>query len=107
LNSGVPVRNLGAKLDAICGKIKSDDDRREAMSLARTRSTVAACHLPPAGVATLRRFNSSAAFRADRPASSANSGRSSHRRMVTEAGRAAGARTATALAAGSRRRIRA
>jgi hypothetical protein len=44
-------------------------------SLSRTRSTVAACHLPPAGVATLRRFSSSAAFRADRPASSANSGR--------------------------------
>jgi hypothetical protein len=45
-------------------------------SLSRTRSTVAACHLPPAGVATLRRFSSSAAFRADRPASSTNSGRS-------------------------------
>ena len=28
-------RDLGAKLDAICRKIKNDDDRREAMSLAR------------------------------------------------------------------------
>ena len=28
-------KNLGAKLDAICGKIKNEDDRREAMSLAR------------------------------------------------------------------------
>ena len=28
-------KNLGAKLDAICGKIRNDDDRREAMSLAR------------------------------------------------------------------------
>ena len=28
-------RKLGAKLDAICAKIKNDDDRREAMSLAR------------------------------------------------------------------------
>jgi hypothetical protein len=28
-------RDLGAKLDAICGKIKSEDDRREAMRLAR------------------------------------------------------------------------
>jgi hypothetical protein len=28
-------RDLGAKLDAICGKIKNEDDRREAMSLAR------------------------------------------------------------------------
>ena len=28
-------KDLGAKLDAICGKIKNDDDRREAMSLAR------------------------------------------------------------------------
>jgi hypothetical protein len=27
--------DLGAKLDAICGKIKSEDDRREAMSLTR------------------------------------------------------------------------
>jgi hypothetical protein len=26
---------LGAKLDAICGKIKNEDERREAMSLAR------------------------------------------------------------------------
>jgi hypothetical protein len=32
-----PVRIVGsgAKLDPICGKIKNDDDRREAMSLAR------------------------------------------------------------------------
>jgi hypothetical protein len=29
-------RDLGAKLDAIYGKIKNDDDQREAMSLART-----------------------------------------------------------------------
>jgi hypothetical protein len=29
-------RGLGAKLEAICRKIKSEDDRREAMSLART-----------------------------------------------------------------------
>jgi hypothetical protein len=29
-------RDLGAKLDAICGKIKNDDDRREAISLVRT-----------------------------------------------------------------------
>ena len=29
-------RKLGAKLDAICGKIKNEDERREAMSLART-----------------------------------------------------------------------
>ena len=28
-------RDLGAKLDAICGKIKNEDDRREAMCLAR------------------------------------------------------------------------
>ena len=28
-------RDLGAKLDAICRKIKNEDDRREAMSLAR------------------------------------------------------------------------
>ena len=28
-------KNLGAKLHAIFGKIKNDDDRREAMSLAR------------------------------------------------------------------------
>jgi hypothetical protein len=28
-------KDLGAKLDAICRKIKDDDDRREAMSLAR------------------------------------------------------------------------
>jgi len=28
-------RDLGAELDAICGKIKSEDDRREAMRLAR------------------------------------------------------------------------
>jgi hypothetical protein len=28
-------KDLGAKLDAICGKIKNEDDRREAMSLAR------------------------------------------------------------------------
>ena len=28
-------RDLGAKLDAICGKIKNEDDRREAMSVAR------------------------------------------------------------------------
>jgi putative SOS response-associated peptidase YedK len=27
--------DLGARLDAICGKIKNDDDRREAMSVAR------------------------------------------------------------------------
>jgi hypothetical protein len=29
-------KDLGAKLKAICGKIKSEDDRREAMSLVRT-----------------------------------------------------------------------
>ena len=29
-------KDLGAKLDAICGKIKNDDDRREATSLVRT-----------------------------------------------------------------------
>jgi hypothetical protein len=29
-------RDLGGKLDAICRKIKNDDDRREAMSLVRT-----------------------------------------------------------------------
>jgi hypothetical protein len=29
-------RDLGAKLNAICSKIKSEDDRREAMSVART-----------------------------------------------------------------------
>jgi hypothetical protein len=28
-------RDLGTKLDAICKKIKNDDDRREAMSVAR------------------------------------------------------------------------
>jgi hypothetical protein len=28
-------KDLGVKLDAICGKIKNEDDRREAMSLAR------------------------------------------------------------------------
>ena len=28
-------KDLGAKLEAICKKIKNDDDRREAMSLAR------------------------------------------------------------------------
>ena len=28
-------KDLGAKLEAICGKIKNDDDRREAVSLAR------------------------------------------------------------------------
>ena len=27
---------MGVKLEAICGKIKSEDDRREAMSLVRT-----------------------------------------------------------------------
>ena len=35
-HSAVPVNAyLGAKLDAICGNIKNEDDRREAMSLAR------------------------------------------------------------------------
>jgi hypothetical protein len=29
-------RDLGAKLDTICGKIKNEDDRREAISLVRT-----------------------------------------------------------------------
>ena len=29
-------KNLGAKLEAICKKIKNDDDRHEAMSVART-----------------------------------------------------------------------
>jgi hypothetical protein len=29
-------KDLGVKLDAICRKIKSEDDRREAMSLVRT-----------------------------------------------------------------------
>ncbi len=29
------AKKLGVKLDAICGKIKNDDDRREAVSLAR------------------------------------------------------------------------
>jgi hypothetical protein len=29
-------RDLGIKLEPICGKIKNEDDRREAMSLART-----------------------------------------------------------------------
>ena len=28
-------KDLGAKLEAICKKIKNDDDRREAISLAR------------------------------------------------------------------------
>jgi hypothetical protein len=46
------------------------------VSLARTRGTVAAYYLPPAGVATPRRFNCSAAFRADNSASSENTGRS-------------------------------
>jgi hypothetical protein len=36
--TNVKYRDLGAKLDAICGKIKNEDDRREAMSLARRKS---------------------------------------------------------------------
>jgi hypothetical protein len=30
-----PIREADIELDAICGKIKNEDDRREAMSLAR------------------------------------------------------------------------
>ena len=44
------VRDLGAKLDAICGKIKNEDDRREAMCLARiflsARENAQRCAVP-------------------------------------------------------------
>ena len=43
-------RDLGAKLDAICGKIKNEDDRREAMCLARiflsARENAQRCAVP-------------------------------------------------------------
>src|SRR5260221_11804683 len=57
--------DLGQRMPRMANQLKRD----------RTRCTVTACHLPPAGVGTPRALSSAAIFRADNPASSANTGR--------------------------------